>query len=379
MPRTREDFREYLFDYYLPRWQKNGQEESGAFLYFLNHDWSPADNPERRLRVQARQTWVFARAASLGAGDELKHAAVRGFDCLLDHFHDRVHGGFFLMLTPDGEPHDTSKELYEHAFVMLACAGIFGATGAARAKETAEEVYGLLESKLGDGEHGGFFESASAGWEPRRGARRQNPHMHLFEALLAWRDADPDGPWGERAQALLSLFYDHFYDREADVLREHFTEDWQPAPGDAGKVVEPGHHFEWVFLLEEHARLFGQAQWGDATVGLWNWARKHGLDPDGGVYDEVWRDGSVKTATKRVWPQTEWLRALSIRYRDSLESQWHKQIEAHLDWMRETYCGDIFPGWKEKLSADGKIVTDVQHATTVYHVFGAFAALMDAV
>ena len=41
MARTREDFREYLFDYFLPRWHKHGQEQSGAFLYFLNHDWTP--------------------------------------------------------------------------------------------------------------------------------------------------------------------------------------------------------------------------------------------------------------------------------------------------------------------------------------------------
>jgi mannose-6-phosphate isomerase len=379
MPRTREDFREYLFDYFLPRWGEHGQEQSGAFRYFLNHDWTPGDNPERRLRVQARQTWVFARAASLGAHDDAKKAAIAGFDYLLDNFHDRENGGFYLMLTPDGKPLDRSKELYEHAFVLLACAGVHIATGSERAKQTAEEVYGLLEKHLADPKHGGFFEGASETWEPRRGARRQNPHMHLFEALLAWHETDPDGRWGERARAILDLFYDHFYDQEADLLREHFTEDWQPAPGDAGKVVEPGHHFEWIFLLEEYARLFGQAQWGDATCGLWDWGRAHGLDPNGGAYDECWRDGSAKAATKRVWPQTEWLRTLSIRYRDSLESSWHDQIEAHLDWMRESYCGDIFPGWKEQLSPGGEIITNEQRATSVYHIFGAFITLMDAV
>ncbi len=47
--------------------------------------------------------------------------------------------------------------------------------------------------------------------------------------------------------------------------------------------------------------------------------------------------------------------------------------------MRASYCGDIFPGWKEQLSPGGEIITDEQRATSVYHIFGAFITLMDAV
>jgi len=378
MARTREDFREYLLDYFLPRWQQRSQDEDGAFQYILNADWSRADNPDLRLRVQARQTYVLAKAATFGAGNGLGDAAMRGFEYMLKRFGDAEYGGFYLRLTPDGTPLDTNKDLYEHAFVILACAAIHQATGDSRAKATAEGVCELLDSKLADPVHGGYFEGADRDWTPRKGARRQNPHMHLFEAMLAWCDVDPDGPWKQRASGLLDLFYSKFYDVNDDVLREHFTEDWRPAAGDAGTSVEPGHHFEWVFLLEEYARIVGEAQWGDATCGLWDWGRAHGLDPDGGVYDECRRDGSVVRATKRVWPQTEWLRALAIRYRDSLETTWHEQIEAHLDWMRAKYCVDTFPGWQEQIDADGKLINDKMHATTVYHVFGAFVAVMES-
>ena len=53
MARTREDFREYLLDYFLPRWQQRSQDEDGAFQYIQNADRSRADNPDLRLRVQA--------------------------------------------------------------------------------------------------------------------------------------------------------------------------------------------------------------------------------------------------------------------------------------------------------------------------------------
>ena len=379
MARTREDFREYLFDYFLPRWQQRSQDPDGAFQYFLNPDWSRAENPDLRLRVQARQTYVLAKAVTLGAENGLGDAAMLGFEYMLKKFGDAEHGGFFLTLTPEGEPLDTSKELYEHAFVILACAAVHEAFGDTRAKATAQGICDRIDDKLADPDHGGFFEGADRDWNARKGARRQNPHMHLFEAMLAWSDIDPDGPWKERARNLLELFYAHFYDVDNDTLREHFTEDWQPAPGEAGEIVEPGHHFEWLFLLEEYARIFGEAQWGDATCGLWDWGRAHGLDPNGGVYDECRRDGSVARATKRVWPQTEWLRALAIRYRDSLETKWHEQIEAHLDWSRSKYCADNFPGWHDQVDADGNLINETMHATTVYHVFGAFAAVMDSV
>ena len=104
--RTKEDFHEYLFDHFLPRWAKHGQEDNGAFLYILGPDWSPAANPERRTRVQARQTWVFSRAAALGAGDWASKVAERGHDYLLNTLQDKEHGGFHLMVTPDGQPID---------------------------------------------------------------------------------------------------------------------------------------------------------------------------------------------------------------------------------------------------------------------------------
>ncbi|MHC4956661.1 MAG: AGE family epimerase/isomerase [Planctomycetota bacterium] len=379
MARTREDFREYLFDYFLPRWQKHSQDDDGGFQYLLNQDWSLAENPQRRLRVQARQVWVFTKAAALGGGDALRDAGMLGFEYMLKRFGDAEHGGFFLTLTPDGRPKDTHKDLYEHAFVLLACAAVHEATGDARAGATAEAVCELLDRHLADPKHGGYFEGANRAWTPRHNLRRQNPHMHLLEALLAWADIDPGGPWKAKAQSILELFYSRFYGTGDDILREHFNEDWTPAAGDAGESVEPGHHFEWVFLLEEYARIFDEAQWGDATCGLWEWARRHGLDQAGGVQDECNRSGRVVRATKRVWPQTEFLRALAIRYRDSLESKWHDEIEAHLDWMRAKYCADIFPGWNEQLDANGKVITATMHATSVYHIFGAFTTLMDAI
>ncbi len=350
---------------------------TGLFLYHLDHEGRPAENPERRLRVQARQIWAFSRAAALGAGPWALEAARSGFDRLLGRFRDPRHGGFWLMTTPGGEPLERSKELYEHAFVLLAAAAFSGASGDPRARQTAEEVWGLVEGRLADPACGGFFDGADEAWRPRREGRRQNPHMHLFEAVLAWAEVEPGGPWLARADALRGLFERFFFDPSTGILGEHFTAEWRLAPPPAGDVVEPGHHFEWVFLLCEHDRLRGGEPWCAEAERLFQWAFRNGLDPRGGVYDELRRDGSPARATKRVWPQTEYLRALVARHRALGDERALSLARAQLDFLFERYVLPSHGGLMEQLDEHGRIATALMHATTVYHVLGAFAAAME--
>jgi mannose-6-phosphate isomerase len=183
---------------------------------------------------------------------------------------------------------------------------------------------------------------------------------------------DPGGPWLDRADALRELFERRFLDRRAAVLVEYFDRTWQRASGAPGEIVEPGHHFEWVFLIEEHARMRGRPPWSDASALLFDWAARHGVDPSGGVYDELARDGSVARATKRVWPQTEYIRALATRHRCCGDPADLERLRAMLDFLWSRYVIDEHGGWMEQLDASGRIVSRHMHATTVYHVLGAF-------
>src|SRR3546814_13925869 len=65
-------------------------------------------------------------------------------------------------------------------------------------------------------------------------------HMHLLEACLALHEATKETAYLDRAGLLLDLFRDRFL--VTGSLREFFTDDLRPAPGDAGRIVEPGHH-----------------------------------------------------------------------------------------------------------------------------------------
>ena len=94
-----------------------------------------------------------------------------------------------------------------------------------------------MQHRLADPRHGGFFEEFAPGRTEMKLPRRQNPHMHLLEALLALHVATGEKNWLRRAGALVDLFKRRFVDpadRRADrILRRRLA----PAPGDEATLA----------------------------------------------------------------------------------------------------------------------------------------------
>ncbi len=356
--------RSHLFDELLPLWHARGVDRArgGFHNRLLAGSLLPAPDPMKRLLVQARMTWAFAHAAQIGGPSFCIEAAHHGYEFLIDKYGDRRHGGWCFTTTAEGEPLDRHKDLYAHAFVLLALAAYAQATGERAPLALANETMDLLEARLVDPKHGGFFDEAEESWTPRREPRRQNPHMHLLEACLAL-DALGDGSrWREAARGIFELFVRRFRDSATATLGEHFARDWSPAPGDAGQIVEPGHHYEWTWLL----CALGERRDVEA---LFAFAERHGVAPDGGVVDEVDRQGRVRRATRRLWPQLERIQALAALGR-------RQELE---DALERTFQRYLTPGrrvWREHLDPEGRDVVDFHPATSVYHIV---QALSDAI
>jgi len=85
-----------------------------------------------------------------------------------------------------------------------------------------------------------------------------NAQMHLFEAALAWEAAGGDGGWTILADELAELAMGRFIDPATGALSEFFDADWRRLSGEAG-LIEPGHQFEWAWLLDGWGRARGRA------------------------------------------------------------------------------------------------------------------------
>src|SRR5437763_7843181 len=132
--------------------------------------------------------------------------------------------------------------------------------------------------------------------------------MHLFEGLLSLWSASKEPRYLAQAGAMFELFASRFFLPASGVLCEYFDDDLNPAAGISGQIVEPGHHYEWIWLLRWYERESGKPV-QRYVDGLYGHADRYGYDQEGMIVDEALIDGSHRVASHRTWPVTEALKA----------------------------------------------------------------------
>jgi glycosyltransferase involved in cell wall biosynthesis len=175
------------------------------------------------------------------------------------------------------------------------------------------------------------------------------------------------------SDAIAALCLQKFIDPATGALREFFAADWSPAPGLDGRICEPGHHYEWAFLLDRWARLTGRPT-PEAAARLIAFADSSGLDPRRGVVvNAVLSDGTVHDPAARLWAQAERIRAyLAHRHTD-------EEIAAAIKGLRR-FLATPTPGlWFDRLTAADIFVHEPARATSLYHIIGAVSELPAAV
>ncbi|MCI0650955.1 MAG: AGE family epimerase/isomerase [Planctomycetes bacterium] len=367
--RDSERIRTLLFDKLLPLWSMHGiDQRNGGFHERLDARLAPLPLGYKRLVVQCRQIYLFSHAALLTGDAPYTDIARAGLGYLREHFWDDEHGGWYFKVTPEGRPLDRSKDCYGHAFVLFALAWYYKLTEEEEALALARRTLAVLEERLAAPRHGGFLDGAAEDWEHAPQLRRQNPHMHLLEAFLALLEASGDRRYQAAAERIIGLFRRHFFDAKSATLGEYFQEDWKPHP-ERGHIVEPGHHFEWVWLLHQYARLAGDAKVLDAAESLHEWAYAHGIDATHrGIYDEVDRNGAVLRDTKRIWPVTECVKACAVRLAHAGVGKDGGRLTAAIDLLFDRYFFED-GRWREHLDRRLAPITTDLPGSTGYHIF----------
>ena len=297
----------WLCDAAYPLWSTAGVDPAGGFHERLAQNGRPLAEP-RRSRVNPRQAYCFAMAPSLGwRGDSaglIKHA--------LDYFvarYQRTDGLFRTLVAADGSSLDDRALLYDQAFALLAF-NVAAASGESRAvREHQSLALHALVMK--------HMKRARAGLRNRRAdepaAAIQSAHAPVRSGARRLRSvfgqlAVETAERRDRRACACEIFR-----RATGALREFFDEDWNPAPGIPGRIVEPGHQFEWAWLL---------LRWGGAkqpraraaALKLIEIGETHGVR-NGLATNSLLDDFSAHDAGARLWPQTERLKAAAIAAR----------------------------------------------------------------
>ncbi|KQS83923.1 MULTISPECIES: AGE family epimerase/isomerase [unclassified Rhizobium] len=369
---------EWLTGAALPLWQEKGFDgPGGGFVETIDMTGEPA-RANRRSRVQPRQVYCFAEAGRRGWTGDWQTLATSG-TAYFDRVFLQPSGFFGALADADGNLLDPSFDLYNQAFALLSFAYL-AQVFPERKAEMIERSNTLREKLEAHCKHPtiGFEED-----NPSRLPLGSNPHMHLFEACLACESVDgfDTVAWTNLADEIATLCMDHFIDAETGALREFFDHDWAPMPGDKGRIVEPGHQFEWAWLLLRWGERRGNA---DALVKarrLFEIGEQYGIaQPREVVVMTLLDDFSVHDPIARLWPQTEWLKA-SIRFAtltqgEERERYLRSAVRAATALMR--FLDTPVKGlWRDKQKADGSFIDEPAPASTFYHIICAIYELDD--
>lgn len=358
-------YSKWLSEEVVPLWSSKGIDQQGASYEQLLSNGAPDTNANKRIRVQARQMFSFSyghHQGWLSNGAEL----ISNIDQFIERYAKKEGDNIYAhVLDSQNQVINSSKDLYDCAFFLLAYGWRYHAFNDLKALSRAEKLLQQIDRDLktypggwSEGDYDAVF-------------RRQNPHMHMFEAFLTLYQVTKKGKWLAKAGEIFCLFETCFFDHKAGVLLEYFDDDWSPAEKDGNIIVEPGHMMEWVWLLRQYEKLT------DTPVdkychSLYHNALKFGLDRDTKtLVDETNIDGNILKATKRCWPMTEWVKA-SLAQASAYSTSPYNYLEdarIAIESLMFNYTkGNLYI---DQLGEKNEIKVDTAPASTLYHLIMA--------
>ena len=151
----------WLFDSAMPLWAEHGVDaQTGIFFEALDFTGHDVGLPVVRVRVQARQIYVFASAHAAGwSGPALELAEAGMFALRAGGW--RSDRGWAAQIDRTGQGVEWPGDLYDHAFVLFALARLFEVTGAPEYRRYIDETMTFLDATLKD-DNGGYREDLGA-------------------------------------------------------------------------------------------------------------------------------------------------------------------------------------------------------------------------
>ncbi len=351
----------WLKEKVFPLWSHQGIDpQTGVFVESLSLEGVPQPLPRRAL-VQARQIFSFIEGYRLNVIDleTLRPILTRATRAFLNDYAIQS-GAFVHSVDLEAKKVNADVDLYTQAFALFGLAHAYEILCDDSLKSAALKTLDYLYRERSH-PAGGFTEIKNGEL-----FFQSNPHMHLFEAAIAWVKIDPDPRWKKLAHELYQLCSVNFIDTETGFLAEHFDDQWQPVREKNNFIFEPGHHYEWAWLFIQYQKITS-TQTGTQARKLFDLAERFGLDAEKKLaYDEIWSDRSVKKMSSRFWPQCERIKAAAELNESAIAAT----------AMKSLFSQFIVPSqglWRDTLLDSGRFDSQPAKASSLYHIIYAIS------
>ena len=380
-----------LLDKYYPR---NIDTLYGGYLSTFTYDFKPQGTQDKMIVTQARHTWSTAKAAMYYGDTSYVSMSRHGFLFLRDVMWDKQYGGFYNLVTRQGEPKTFIKQAYGNGFGIYALTAYYECSGDTAALNLSKQAFLWLEHHSHDAKYKGYYQYLQRDGTPILrtaetpsasdiGYKDQNSSIHLLEAFTELYKIWKDPLVKARLEEMLALIRDTIVTPKG-YLQMYFTPQWKSVSyrDSSDAVIKKnhyidhvsfGHDVETAYLMQEaDETLNGKASSKTLTIGkkMVDHALRNGWDDTlGGFYDEGYyfknRSGiTITLNTKNWWAQAEGLNTLlmfSDRYPDDTMHYYQRFTKLwnyvqtylidheHGDWYEEGL--DKSPEYKTKLKA----------------------------
>ncbi|WP_285413617.1 HAD-IIIA family hydrolase [Variovorax sp. efr-133-TYG-130] len=348
----------------LPLWLDRGYDEKlGLFHEKLDFSGRPLEALPRRLMVQCRQLYVLAHLSLRGMRDS-RALIDRTWEQVLQRFYrkDLPHRWAFS-IGADGEVHDSKCDSYTLAFLLFALAWLYRLKPDPSYLALADEIFAVLEGPLAASK-GGVIDAL-----PRPDEfLRQNPTMHLLEACLALYESAGRPQDLSRARVLHANFSAHMLWRAHAALPEQHDDTWN-AESITDSWYEPGHHFEWVWLLRRFSMLSGVKVDDDVRI-LLSRAEREGIDTDGFAIERVDILNGARMDSRRSWGTCEYLKACAAEAEATPANAkvWQDKAAGALSALHGGFLSVELPGlWRDRIDEGGQTLSIDVPASSLYH------------
>lgn len=336
-----------------------------------------------QLWITARMLHVYSLAALMGrpgAYDLVEH----GINSLNGPLKDKSYGGWYATVNDAGVV-DTSKQGYQHCFVLLGAASAV-MTGHPKAKELLAEAIDIIEKYFWSEEEQMCIESWDQQFTKKEEYRGGNANMHAVEAFLIVYDVTKDKKWLDRALRITSVIIHNFAKHNNYRVNEHFDSNWQPIidynkeqPASHFRAYggTPGHWIEWgrliLHLRETLISIDAEApEWLlEDAKNLFAAGIRDAWSVDGApgfVYSVDW-DGKPVVRERIRWVIVEAIGTAYALYTVTNDKQYEKYYQHFWDYCR-TYLMD-YEGcsWWQELDANNEVSNKVWDGKQdIYHL-----------
>lgn len=294
----------------LPYWiNKVEDHDNGGFYGRIDGRDHIHPEAEKGAILNARILWAFSAAYRVLHKKEYLEAATRAKDYIIQHFIDKEFGGVYWSLDYKGNPLDAKKQTYAIGFTIYGLSEYACATGDKESLDAAIKLYHDIEDNAFDSKNNGYIEALTRDWQPiadmrlsdkdENGSRTMNTHLHIIEPYTnlyrVWKNPELK----KSIINLLQIFTTHLLNTNTHHLDLFFDDEWN------GKrnIESYGHDIEASWLLHETALVLGDEKILkeiEPIVKEIASAADEGLQPDGSLIYEHWKDTN-KYDTQRQW------------------------------------------------------------------------------